>query len=65
MLRNKFKIVLPDGSKYKPPEKTMIVMNSDGVVFLATDCGYLGWYVRRLSDTIKTYTVVMENKYEA
>ena len=63
-MRNKFKIILPDGSKYKPPERTMIVMNTDGVVFLATDHDYDGWHVRRLSDVVQSYSVVMENKGE-
>jgi hypothetical protein len=58
--RNKFDIILPDGTKYKPPEKTMIIMNADGVVFLATNEGWDGWYIRLLSVTIPRYDVVMK-----
>lgn len=58
--RHKFRIRLPDGSVYKPPPKTMVVMNTGGVVFLATDCDYSGWYVRKLSDTVPKYDVVMK-----
>ena len=61
-MRNKFKIILPDGTKYKPPEKTMIIMNTDGIVFLATNIPWEGWYIRNLSDVVSSYTVVMENK---
>lgn len=58
--RNKFDIILPDGTKYYPPAKTMIVMNTDGVVFLATDNEWYGWHVRLLSLTVPRYDVVMK-----
>lgn len=63
-MRNKFKIILPDGSKYKPPERTMVVMNTDGIVFLASNHDWDGWYVRKLSDVVQSYNIVMENKHE-
>lgn len=39
-MRNNFKIILPDGSEYKPEKDKMIVMTQDGVVYL---CEYIDW----------------------
>jgi hypothetical protein len=57
-MRNKFKVILHDGSKYKPPKGSMLVLNQDGVVFLVTDYGYAGYSVRLLSEVLPKYFVI-------
>lgn len=59
-MRNKFKIILPDGSEYKPEKRQMIVMNQDGVVYLCEDIDWQGWYMGLLSDSVKQYDIVFQ-----
>ena len=57
-MRNKFKIMLPDGTEYKPPKGSMVVMNQDGVVFVVTDQHWLGTHLCLLSELVPKYNIV-------
>lgn len=59
-MRNKFKIILPDGSEYKPPKHMMLVMTQDGVVYLCEYIDWQGWYMGLLSDSVKQYDIVFQ-----
>lgn len=56
-MQHKFKVVLTDGSVYKPPLGKFVVMSSQGVFFLV-DMSYFYIHVTKLSDEIGAYTVV-------
>jgi hypothetical protein len=56
-MRNKFKIILPDGSVYKPKKNQMTIMNTEGIIFLSEHFDYAGWYIQRLSAVIPAYKV--------
>lgn len=65
MARQKFKIMYPSdhpeedkqGTQYKPPSKSMIVMNSDGVFFVFSGGDYYP-SIKKLSDVLPKYDVV-------
>jgi hypothetical protein len=56
-MRHKFKIILPDRSVFKPKKNQMIIMNTEGIVFLSEYFDYAGWYIQRLSAVIPAYEV--------
>ena len=60
-MRKKF-IIYKDGVKYKPPQGSMIVMNSDGIFFQVTGMQdyYLG--INKLSDAIGNYDVIWKGE---
>jgi hypothetical protein len=54
-MRNKFAIY-KDGVRYKCPDKSMIVMNSEGVFYLCTMEEYYP-SIKRLYDVLGSYAV--------
>jgi hypothetical protein len=64
-MKKKFKIYYPSdfhdkslaGKRYKPPEKHMIVMNSDGLFWLVDFSDYY-LYIKKLSDVLEKWDVV-------
>jgi hypothetical protein len=56
-MRNKFEIILPDDQKFKPKKSQIVLMTSEGVLLIAEDCGYSGWFLRRLSEVVPKYDV--------
>ena len=57
MSRKKFKIILPEGGRYKPQKGSMVIMNGDGIFFLLS--GVHDYYTSfsLLSGVIGNYTV--------
>jgi hypothetical protein len=66
-MRTKFKIMYPSdhheidkrGKPYKPPNNSMVVMNSQGIFFLYVGAEYYP-YIKNLSDVLPTYDVVWD-----
>jgi len=60
-MRKKFKVVDPStGERYKPGDKKMVVMNSDGVFFVF--CGEKYYpSLWKLSDKLPKYDIVWED----
>ena len=56
-MRKKFKIMLEDGTPYRPPKDKFVVMNPQGVFFLVDKSDYYT-YINKLSLIIGKYDVV-------
>lgn len=67
-MRKKFKILYPSdhsdqskrGQPYKPPSKSMVVMNGDGVFFLFNGQQYYP-SIQKLSDVLPKYDVIWKD----
>jgi len=67
-MRKKFKILYPKdyydsekrGQPYKPPAKSMVVMNGSGVFFLFNGEQYYP-SIRKLSDVLDKYDVIWKD----
>lgn len=68
-MRTKFEIRYPNdyhdenlrGKRYKPGNKKMVVMNSDGIFFVFGTDGYYS-HICKLSEVLPKYDVVWRNQ---
>lgn len=63
-MRKKFKIFLPDGTKYKPPKDSFVAMSDQGIFFLVTIPKDWYTYVRPLHKEVPKCDVVWNNEKE-